>query len=62
MRSDTCTPTWAEAAISGSAAIRAMPDGMRAMNGASRARKVKRRSSRMNSTDRISVSFWVFDC
>ena len=62
VRSETCTPRWVDAAMSGSAAMRATPEGSRATNGASRARKVRSSRTRMNRTDRISVSVWVFDC
>ncbi len=59
MRSETWTPMWDDAAMIGSAAMRATPDGRRATNGASRARKVNRSRSRMNTIDRITVIRWV---
>ena len=60
VRSETCTPMWDEAAMIGPAATRATAEGRRAMNGASRARKVRSRRARMNRTESSSTRVWMW--
>jgi hypothetical protein len=62
VRSETWTPMWVDAAMTGSTAIRATAEGSRATIGANRARKMRNRRRTMNSTESSSVSVWVLAC
>ena len=58
MITETCTPMWEAAAITGPASASTSPAGSRVTSGASSARKAKSSRTMMKRTESSWVAFW----